>query len=235
MLKCLVIDDEPLAISLLSDYVKKTDGLELAGSFTNPIEALHFIEETAVDLLFLDIQMPELTGLQFGKILRGRIPIILTTAYEEYALQGYELDVIDYLVKPISFERFLMAVQKARSRVLPSPTEPVQASVANTSNYIFVKTNYKTQRINLDEILYLEGLGDYVQIHLPDERVLTLMNMKDLVEMLPAERFMRVHKSYLVAFDKIDYIERNRILINGQRIPIGPTYQEAFWKRIQPR
>jgi len=234
MLKCLVIDDEPLAISLLSDYVKKTEGLELAGSFTNPIEALHFIEATTIDLLFLDVQMPELTGLQLGKILRGRIPIILTTAYEEYALQGYELDVIDYLVKPISLERFLVAVQKARSRLLPASDEAAKTPAAGSSNYIFVKTNYKTQRINLDDILYLEGLGDYVQIHLPGERVLTLMNMKDLVEILPSDRFMRVHKSYLIAFDKIDYIERNRILINKQRIPIGPTYQEAFWKRIQP-
>lgn len=235
MLNCIVIDDEPLAIRLLSDYIEKTNGLALLKAFSNPIEALQYAGENRPDLIFLDIQMPELTGIQFMKIANGKYPIILTTAYDNYALDSYEFDVIDYLLKPISLDRFMIAANKAKERLqAPATTAPSISSPAPSAGpgYIFVKSDYKTLKISLAEILYLEGLGDYVCIHLPGKKILTLEKMKHLATTLPDSNFIRVHKSYLVAIDKIDFIERNRIVINEQRLPIGATYKDAFWNRI---
>lgn len=234
MLKCLVIDDEPLAIRLLSDYIEKTDGLALLKAFSNPIEALQFAESQRPDLIFLDIQMPELTGIQFMKIANGKYPIILTTAYDHYALDSYEFDVIDYLLKPISLDRFIIAAKKAQERLQAKSVPTSSNTVApNHPSYIFVKSDYKTLKIDLADILYLEGLGDYVCIHLPGgKKVLTLEKMKNLAEALPDHNFIRVHKSFLVAIDKIEFIERNRIVINDQRLPIGATYKDAFWEKI---
>lgn len=235
MLNCMIIDDEPLAIRLLSDYIAKTEGLHLLHAFTDPIEALQFAGQHSPDLIFLDIQMPELTGIQFMKIANGNYPIILTTAYDHYALDSYDFDVIDYLLKPISLDRFIIAANKAKKRLLPeerSP-DPSAATVAATSvDYIFVKSEYKTIKIDLADIYYLEGLGDYIAIHLPEKKVLTLENMKHFEAVLPEQRFVRVHKSFLVAIDKIEFIERNRIVIKQKRLPIGATYKEAFWARI---
>ena len=235
MLNCIIIDDEPLAIRLLSDYIAKTEGLQLVESFTDPIRALQFAEQQPPDLIFLDIQMPELTGIQFMKIANGKYPIILTTAYDHYALDSYEFDVIDYLLKPISLDRFMIAAGKAKTRLqakavntpvfaAPEPEQPL--------NYIFVKSDYKTLKVDLADIYYLEGLGDYVAIHLADKKILTLENMKHFEAVLPEQHFMRVHKSYLLAFDKIEFIERNRVVIKGQRLPIGATYKDAFWAKI---
>ncbi|MCB0637542.1 MAG: response regulator transcription factor [Lewinella sp.] len=230
MLNCLIIDDEPLAGKLLANYVEKAGDCQLAGAFADPIQALHALEETKVDLIFLDVQMPELTGIQFLKILNGKYPVILTTAYEEYALDGYDFDIIDYLLKPISFDRFLVAVRKARQR-LSAPAENT-GTPADTPDYIFVKSEYKTQRIDLADLYYLEGMGDYVALHTRAGRILTLEKMKDFAGRLPATRFVRVHRSYIVALDKIEFIERNRIVIQGQRIPISASYQTDFWDRI---
>lgn len=235
MLNCLVIDDEPLAIRLLSDYIDKTDGLQLLKAFSNPIEALQYAESNRPDLIFLDIQMPELTGIQFMKIANGKYPIILTTAYDHYALDSYEFDVIDYLLKPISLDRFMIAAKKAKERLQTTNTPPVSSTstpLGNSPTYIFVKSDYKTLKVNLSDILYLEGLGDYVCIHLPGKKILTLEKMKNLAASLPDSNFIRVHKSYLVAIDKIEFIERNRIVINEQRLPIGATYKDAFWDKI---
>lgn len=235
MLKCLIIDDEPLAIRLLSDYIEKTEGLTLLQSFTNPIEALQFADKQKPDLIFLDIQMPELTGIQFMKIANGKYPIILTTAYDHYALDSYEFDVIDYLLKPISLDRFIIAANKAKSRLQSQSTEvsTVKPSTQEISvDYIFVKSDYKTLKIDLADIYYLEGLGDYVAIHLQKKKILTLENMKHFEAVLPEQNFTRVHKSYLVALDKIEFIERNRIVINDQRLPIGATYKDSFWAKI---
>ncbi|PHN05581.1 LytR/AlgR family response regulator transcription factor [Flavilitoribacter nigricans] len=235
MLNCLIIDDEPLAIRLLSDYIDKTEGLSLLQSFTDPIEALQFAERQTPDLIFLDIQMPELTGIQFMKIANGKYPIILTTAYDHYALDSYEFDVIDYLLKPISLDRFMIAAGKAKKRLLSGGTEhsaAVPATAAPTQDYIFVKSDYKTLKIDLADIYYLEGLGDYVAIHLKEKKILTLENMKHFEATLPGQNFIRVHKSYLVALDKISFIERNRIVIKEQRLPIGATYKDAFWAKI---
>ncbi len=232
MLKCIVIDDEPLAIQLISDYVSKTEGLELVNTYTDAIKALQYVQGNPVDLIFLDIQMPDLTGIQFMKILNKKSNFILTTAYDEYALDGYEFDVIDYLLKPISLDRFMIAVNKAKERI--SQQSQVESITINKEkDYIFVKTEYKVKKINLSDILYFEGLGDYINIQTIDKKILTLENIKSFVERLPQEQFMRVHKSYIINIEKIDFIERNRAVINEKYIPIGKTYQDAFWKKIK--
>ena len=232
MLKCVAIDDEPLAIQLLSDYIKKTKGVSMLQSFSNPIEALHFIQSSEVDLIFLDVQMPELTGIQLMKILNQQHQIILTTAYQQYAIDGFEFDVTDYLLKPISYDRFFIAVQKAMARVTPADVASVTAG-EQQEDYIFVKSEYRVQRIDLKDISFFEGLGDYVAIHTKKGKILTLEKMKHFEETLPIGSFMRVHKSYIIAISKIEFIERNRIVIGTERIPISETYKKAFWERIK--
>ena len=253
-IRCLAVDDEPLALDILANYIQKTPNLSLVATCTEPLEALSLIQQGKVDLLFLDIQMPTLTGIQFLRVMNGKCKTILTTAYSEYALEGYEYDVADYLLKPISFERFLKAVQKAiiqlsiineqfsvgnfQSSIINGeeniPTsQPIEA-VVNTSqlDFIFVKTEYKIQKINLSDILYLEGLKDYVSIYTTNERILTLQTMKKMEEMLPSNRFVRVHKSYIVSLEKIETIERQRIFIGKNTIPVGDSFQKDFMKLI---
>ncbi|GAB5551673.1 MAG: LytTR family DNA-binding domain-containing protein [Saprospiraceae bacterium] len=228
--QCLLIDDEPLALQLLGDYIEKTEGLSLLGAFSDPIQALQFTYTNSPDLIFLDIQMPELTGIQLLKIFQQKHPVILTTAYQQYAMDGYEHDVIDYLLKPISYDRFLVAIQKFQQR----KSTALEAPVATTSkDHIFVKSEYRVLRINLSDILFLEGLGDYVAIHTAKGKILTLENMKHFAAVLPLRQFMRVHKSYIIAFSKIDFIERNRVVIKTQRIPISDTYKKDFWQQIK--
>jgi two-component system LytT family response regulator len=233
MIRCAVIDDEPWALALLTDYIGKTDFLELVFSTTNAIEALQHIQQTPVDLVFLDIQMPDLTGLQFMKINAGRSKVILTTAYSEYALEGYEYNIVDYLLKPISFERFYTASLKAkeilqRNTIVAVPAPMVQP----VSDHIFIKTDSKIVNVALAEVLYIEGLKDYIAISTNKEKLVTLESLKALEEILPKQRFIRVHKSYIVAIEKIQSIERNRIFIKDAVIPIGDTYREAFFKKI---
>lgn len=249
ILRCLIVDDEPLAHAILSDYVSKVPFLELAGATTSPIDALTRVQRGEVDLVFLDIQMPELTGIQFLKIARSsgeRCHVILTTAYADYALEGYEHDVIDYLLKPISFERFYRAVQKAYNQTPSAPSistiesisVPLTSELSTSApavfqpDFIFVKTEYRLQRVGFDAMLYCEGLKDYVSIYTPAERILALQTMKTLEEKLPVDRFVRVHKSYIVPLSRIESVERNRIYIGKAVIPIGDTYREAFFKRI---
>ncbi|MEO1438053.1 MAG: LytTR family DNA-binding domain-containing protein [Bacteroidota bacterium] len=230
-MNCVIIDDEPLARQLLRDYLEKTPDLDLLADFGQAIEGLQFVQEQPVNLIFLDIQMPDLTGIQFLKILNRKCPVILTTAYSKYALEGYEHDVIDYLLKPITFDRFLQAVQKAKDRIhAVLTTEPVA-----TSDYFFVKSEYKTLKVNYNEVRYLQGLGDYVAIHTTAGKILTLENMRDLEARLPGRLFIRVHRSYLIALSAIDYIERNRIVLGEERIPLGNSYAKAFWERIEDK
>lgn len=233
MIRCAVIDDEPWALALLIDYISKISFLELVFSTTNSMEALQKIHQQPVDLVFLDIQMPELTGMQFMKINGNRSRVILTTAYSEYALDGYEHNVIDYLLKPISFERFFSAALKAKDILQPSANAlPATTSVTEVSDQIFVKTDSRIINVSLAEILFMEGLKDYIAIHTTKEKLITLESLKALEESLPKQRFIRVHKSYIVAIPKIESIERNRIFIGEAVIPIGETYKEAFFKRI---
>lgn len=232
MLRCLIIDDEPLAVKLLQDHVQACADTVLAKAFHNPIKAMQALDETEVDLIFLDVQMPELSGVQFAKIVQGKYAVVLTTAYPDYALEGYELDIVDYLLKPISLERFERAVEKVLDRQDGQSVVSASAKTDPTPPVLFVKSGYKTQRIDLEGIRYLEGLSDYVRIQTGEGPVLTLDTLKNFTETLPGDRFVRVHKSWIVALPHIDYIERNRIVIGDQRIPIGGTYQEEFWKRI---
>ena len=244
ILKCIAVDDEPLALDIIEDYVSKVPFLELVKRTENAIEALQLVQAGGIDLVFLDIQMPDLTGIQFLKIASGKSNYILTTAYSQYALESYDLNVSDYLLKPIAFDRFYKAVekvhnqlQKAEPAMAATVSEPVstQNAVAHATpiqDFIFVKTEHKIQKIQLDDILYIEGLKDYISIFTKTERVITLQNMKKMEETLPKGEFIRVHKSYIIALEKIESIERSRISIASKIIPIGDTYRDEFFKLI---
>ncbi|TGE03725.1 LytR/AlgR family response regulator transcription factor [Hymenobacter fodinae] len=231
-LKCLVVDDEPLAQALLSDYIRKTPGLELVAAVSDPLLGLEWVRRMPPDLVFLDMHMPELDGVQFLQILQQRCLVIVTTAYSEYALAGYEHHVVDYLLKPITLERFLIATHKAQRRGQAHQPVPVVAGAAPESPFIFIRTEYKILKLNLSDIYYLEGARDYVVIHTTTEKVLTLQSLRSLEAQLPAEQFARIHKSYVVAFARIAFIERNRVSIRQQLLPISETYREAFFKRL---
>jgi len=238
MIRCLVVDDEPLALHIVEDYIAKVPFLELVKATTNPIEALTLVQEGSIDLVFLDVQMPELTGIQFLKIANGRAKVILTTAYPEYALEGYELDVVDYLLKPIAFDRFFKAVQKAQGIIQPQAkpavsAEPTAPQSDFLSDFIFIKSEHKIQKVYLRDILFIEGLKDYISIFTTGERIITLQNMKKMEDTLPERHFVRVHKSYIVSLNKIDSIERSRIWIGDKIIPVGDTYRDGFFKIIE--
>lgn len=243
-LKCIAVDDEPLALDIIEDYISKVPFLELVKRTENAIEGLQMVQAGGIDLVFLDIQMPDLTGIQFLKIANNKASYILTTAYSQYALESYDLNVSDYLLKPIAFDRFYKAVEKVHNLhkknaevvapVAPAPVVPPSAPVIQpVQDFIFVKTEHKIQKIELDDILYIEGLKDYISIFTKAERVITLQNMKKMEETLPSAQFIRVHKSYIIALDKIESIERSRITICGKIIPIGDTYRDEFFKRIE--
>ena len=237
-LRCIIVDDEPLALELLSDYVQKLPDIELVCTTTKVLDALSFIQQNKADLVLLDIQMPDLNGIQFLKLTQGKCKAILTTAYPQYALEGYEYDVIDYLIKPIGFDRFVKAIQKAQGYFFDKTEETTTHLIEHNlgqelPDFIFVKVEHKIKKINIPDILYLEGLKDYVSIFTTSERILTLQTMKKIEEsLLPFRRFIRVHKSYIVALDKIDYVERQRIFIGKNSIPLGDTYKEEFLKTL---
>lgn len=243
-LKCIAVDDEPLALDIIEDYVSKVPFLELVKRTENAIEALQLVQAGGIDIVFLDIQMPELTGIQFLKIANGKASYILTTAYSQYALESYDLNVSDYLLKPIAFDRFYKAVEKVHDRLKSTTAKdntaiqplfaaaPTAQPVNPIQDFIFVKTEHKIQKIELDDILYIEGLKDYISIYTKNERVITLQNMKKMEETLPKDQFIRVHKSYIIGLDKIESIERSRISICGKIIPIGDTYKDEFFRHI---
>lgn len=238
MLRCIAVDDEPAATRLLAAYIQKIPSLALVGTTTNPLEALQWVQEGRVDLVFLDIQMPELTGLQFLKICGHRCRVVLTTAYPEYALDGYEHDVVDYLLKPVAFDRFLRAVQKAQALAAPAAApapEPPAPAAAPAGPYLFVKGESKNKflRLNYADILYVEALKNYVSIAVPGRRVVTYQTLKDLARQLPQPPFMRVHKSFVVALDKIKLIDGNTVYIGDAAIPLGETYREGFFQLIR--
>lgn len=237
-MRCLIVDDEPLARNLLTEYVRKVPYLQLDAACSNPLEAMEKIRTNPPDILFLDVQMPEITGIGLLKAMPQKPYVILTTAYSEYALEGYELDVMDYLLKPITFERFYKAVEKASQRLAPPATpvmmqEPPAEPPKEVSNqpsppYIFVKDGTTLVKIRLADIQYIEGLKDYVTIHTPAKKIVTLQRLKHLEEELPPDRFVRIHHSYIVALDWIDAIQKERVLIGKAALPISETYQKAF-------
>ena len=230
MIKVVAIDDEPLALQLVRGYVEKTPFLELAASFDNPVDAVAFIGSSDVDLVLLDIQMPDLTGTELARIIGGGVKVIFTTAYEKYALEGFKLDAVDYLLKPFSYAEFLRAAQKAERLIDLERRELPVLEVKN--DFLFIKSDYKIRRINFSEIHYIEGLKDYVKIFLIGEKkpVLSLSTMKALEARLPGDRFMRVHRSYIVNLDTVKVIERNRIVYGEVRIPVTDQYKEQFQK-----
>lgn len=232
-LTCAIIDDEPLAISLLESYVNKTPFLELAGKYNSAVNALPVLSKEPVDLLFLDIQMPELNGMEFSRILEANTRIIFTTAFGQYALDSYKVNALDYLLKPISYPDFLKAANKALQWYELARTAPTTAGIES----IFIKTEYKLVQIELRKILYIEGLKDYVKIYIEDEAhpLLSLMSMKSLEEMLPTDRFIRVHRSFIVQPEKIRVIERNRIVFGKEYIPISDNYKQKFMDFLAQR
>lgn len=231
-MNCIIIDDEPLALDLLKDYIEKIPFLTLERTFTNPLEGLAYLQENRVDLIFLDVELPYLNGIEFVKCLQWKPLIIFTTAYEKYALAGYDLEITDYLVKPIQFERFLRAVNKANSQLKLSKKNVERPVVVpekeSLPDFIMVKTGYNTINVNLNDILYVEGLKDYIKIHLTSKTILTLNSLKKLQEMLPESRFVRVHRSFIVSLPKIDSIQRSRIVIGKTFVPVGENYKNAF-------
>ncbi|KEZ93374.1 LytR/AlgR family response regulator transcription factor [Nonlabens ulvanivorans] len=230
MIKCLVIDDEPHAAALIADYVEKSKELILVGTYTNPIEAFHFLNNNTIDLLFLDIQMPELSGMQLHKIINNKSQVIFTTAYDQYAVDSFSLDVIDFLLKPISFDRFLLSVEKLKKR-LQTQVSIKEGNIKSTE-YIFVKSGYKTMRINFSDIFYFEASNDYVEINTSSGKILTLDNMGYFESTLPENQFIRVHRSFIISISKIDFIEKNRVIIVNRYIPISKTYQKKFQYKI---
>ena len=227
-ISCIIIDDEPLAVKLMESYVTKTPFLELKGSFTSGGQAFEFIQDNPVDLLFCDIQMPGLNGMDLSKMLPEDTRIIFTTAFSQYAIEGFKVHALDYLLKPISYDDFLAAANHAKKVIDTERQSGTDRTPPIRS--IFVKTEYRLQQIELDNITFIEGLKDYVKIHLDDgsDPVLSLIRMKTLQEQLPKDRFVRVQKSYIVQLSKIEAIERSHIVIGKDRIPIGETYQEAL-------
>ncbi|MEI6680269.1 MAG: LytTR family DNA-binding domain-containing protein [Mariniphaga sp.] len=227
-LKTIAIDDEPLALRLVNDYVGKTPFLELAGSFDNPLDAVDFLSTHAIDLILVDIQMPDLTGIEFIRTLEDPPKIIFTTAYEKYAVEGFKLNAIDYLLKPFGYEEFLKASIKARKQIeLEANTLP---SIDTNNQFLFLKSEYKIRRINFDDILYIEGLKDYIKVYIKgdDKPVLSLNSIKSLVQKLPENKFMRVHRSFIVNLDRIDTIERSRIIFGKIYIPVSDQYKDKF-------
>lgn len=230
-IRCAILDDEPMAVALLSKYVEKISSFELVKATTNPFEILELIAQTTIDVLFIDIQMPELTGIQMMEMLGNKTKFVITSAYSEYALKGYEHNVVDYLLKPISFDRFYKCIQKIESlaQEKPAPTVEIMAKTEEKPDeFLFIKTDGKLVKINLNDLLLVEGLKDYLYLHLKSEKLIVLDTLKDFEAKLPASDFMRVHKSYIIRLDQIETIERNRVFIQKNIVPIGETYKIKF-------
>lgn len=233
ILTCAIVDDEPLALDLLESYVNKTSFLELEGKYSSAVQAMNDIIEKEVDLLFLDIQMPELNGLEFSKMVPPHTRIVFTTAFEQYAIDGYRVNALDYLLKPISYADFLDAANKAQNWFKRTPLAGKEEEIES----IFVKSEYKLIQIELKKILYIEGLKDYIKIYLEDSPrpVLSLMSMKAIEEILPPSRFIRVHRSFIVQKDKIRVVDRGRIVFDKVYIPISDSYKQAFQSFLEER
>ncbi|GJM32848.1 MAG: DNA-binding response regulator [Saprospiraceae bacterium] len=223
--KCIIIEDEPLALERTKNYVEKIPFLILVGTFENSLEGLAYLKTHPVDVLFLDINMDELSGVELLESSKISSQVIITTAYQQYALKGFELNVTDYLLKPFTFQRFLQAVNKAQENLSVTKSEP-------KVDFIFVKTENRLEKIMVADILYIEGMRDYRRIHTAHKKIMTLQNFTELEQMIPAQLVCRVHKSYMVALHKIEAIERGQILIADQRIPISATYKDSFFDKI---
>jgi DNA-binding LytR/AlgR family response regulator len=230
MIRCIAIDDEPLALDIIEKYASKIPDLHLTGRFTNALEVLDSLNKKEVDLLFLDIQMPEISGIQFLKSLKNAPLVIFTTAYENYALESYDLDVVDYLLKPIPFERFVKAVGKAQEIYASQKSKLIQPELVR--EFIFVRSEYQMVKINFNDVLYIEGLKDYVKIFCGTKPTFSHQNMKSIESKLPPTQFIRIHKSYIISIRRIESVQKNSVRVGGQEIPVGDMYRDHFFKII---
>ena len=239
VIRCAVVDDEPLALGLMASYVKKTPFLELVGAYNIAVQAMQEMHDHPVDLIFLDIQMPELNGLDYSRMIPPQTRVVFTTAFNQYALDGYKVNALDYLLKPISYPDFLQAANKAQEwfKLVEQSKQPEKTEKKNDIQSIFVKSDYKLIQIELKNILYVEGLKDYVKIYEENATrpVMSLMSMKAMEDMLPSDRFIRVHRSYIVQKEKIRIIEHNRIVFGNTYIPIGDSYKQSFQDFLNKR
>ncbi|KFF06801.1 LytR/AlgR family response regulator transcription factor [Flavobacterium reichenbachii] len=236
-MKCVIIDDEPLAVELLEDFVRKIESLELVSTFNNAIDAVSFINQNSIDLIFLDIQMPHFSGIDFLNTIEKKPLVIFTTAYSDYAVEGFNLGAVDYLVKPIPFHRFLKSVVRAQQ--LLSPTASVQAISENTTvpeieqDFMFVRAEYENVKMNFADILFIEGLKDYVKIYTTDNKfTLTLISLIKLENLLSSKGFSRIHRSYIINIKHVKSIQKNKVLISDKRIPISESYKNTFFEKI---
>jgi DNA-binding LytR/AlgR family response regulator len=229
MIKCIALDDEPLALQIIKEYAANVPFIQLSGTFTDPDEAKEWIEQNEVHLLFLDIQMPDVNGLQFYKALSKKPLVIFTTAYSEFAVEGFNVDALDYLLKPFELERFLRAVTKANEYIEFLSSQEMQMAS------IFVKVDYQLMKINLKEIELIEGLDDYIRITIPPRPVLTLMTLKGLLEKLPSKEFIRIHRSYIVPINKIESFGKTKVKVAGKEIPIGSSYTEVYQQLLKAK
>jgi DNA-binding LytR/AlgR family response regulator len=238
-INCIAIDDEPLALDIITHYCAKVPFLNLIKTFDNAVETIDYIRSNQVDLMFLDIQMEELTGIQLLNALKHRPYVIFTTAYESYAIQGFDLDVLDYMLKPIAFERFVKGVDKVYEKMKMDQKARSHGENVNSGSqgnpYFFVKTETRIEKVLYADVLYVEGMGDYWRIITTTKKIMSLLNYKKLEEILPQNQFVRVHKSFIVAIDKIDSVERNRIKIADRLIPISETFRKVFFDMIEKK
>ena len=228
-MNCIAIDDEPKALEVIERYCQKSDLVDLRAMFREPVKAIEFLNREKIDLIFLDINMPDITGLQLIQTLAAKPMVIFTTAYSNYAVESYSLNAIDYLLKPITFERFLAAVNKAANALSLQNKPTIKEEDSET---VFIKSGPQTYQVKLSEILYLEKDGNYITIHLKDKNILIRENMGDVFDLVPAADFIRVHKSYVVAIKHIAMIEVHQLVIDGVKIPVGSTYRDALHSRL---
>ncbi|MFG4002555.1 LytR/AlgR family response regulator transcription factor [Flavobacterium aquidurense] len=236
-MKCVIIDDEPLAVELLEDFVRKVDSLELINTFNNAIDAVSFINQNSIDLIFLDIQMPHFSGIDFLNTIEKKPLVIFTTAYSDYAVEGFNLGAVDYLVKPIPFHRFLKSVVRAQQVLNPSTN--IQAISESTTapeleqDFMFVRAEYENVKMNFADILFIEGLKDYVKIYTTDNKfTLTLISLIKLENLLSSKGFSRIHRSYIINIKHVKSIQKNKVLISDKRIPISESYKNTFFEKI---
>jgi len=230
MIQTIAIDDEPLALQLVEGYIRQTPFLSLVGLFDNPVSAIELLEQKSVDLIFLDIQMPDLSGTAFARTLRNNVKIIFTTAHAHYALEGFKLDAVDYLLKPFGYDEFLVAAKKARKLIdLENKT---LTGIETNDKFLFLKSEYKIRRINFNDITYIEGMKDYVKVFLKNEAnpVLSINSLKAIESKLPESKFMRVHRSFIINLDQVEVIERSRIVFGKVFIPVSDQYKSRFQK-----
>ena len=232
-IRCIAIDDEPLALVKMRNYISRVPYLELVADFDNAIDAINFLRREAIDLIFLDIQMEELSGIQLLEVLKDPPMVIMTTAYDEYALKGYEMDVLDYLLKPIDFARFQIASDRALQQHQLRQSSTDQSKEASNEDsghqdFVLVRSEYKMIKIRLDEIYYIAGMKDYSRLYCEDRRIMTMQTIGKMEKALPNPRFFRIHKSYIIALDKLEAFGKNHVQIRGEEIPIGSMYKDAF-------